>query len=317
MKKLLFIYNPNAGKAKIKTALGGIIAAFDRADFEVTVRPTRKKGDAAEILYTDAGKYDRVVVSGGDGTLNEALTGLLKRKREGQPIPDLGYIPAGSTNDFAGSLNIPVHPAAAAKNAAEGIPFRCDAGMFNGAPFVYVAAFGAFTEVSYATSQQMKNALGHFAYILEGVKSLSQIKGIPLTVETGAEVRRGNYLFGMVSNSTSVGGLGTIYEEDSVSLDDGLLEVLLVKEPRSLAEKSELVSDLLWSNLNSRFFTVLNVPQIRIRSERMIPWTLDGEFGGETNDAQIEVLRRGYRILVPKDADQLLKHQKAAAQESE
>ena len=187
MKKLLFVYNPHAGKGRIGAQLDKIVSAFDKEDYEVTLRPPRGKGDATRIFRENAGLYDRFLVSGGDGTLNEAVSGLIAAAEEGISIPELGYLPAGSTNDFASSLKIPTQIPKAIQVAARGTPFPCDAGSLNGTPYVYVAAFGAFTEVSYATPQQTKNALGHLAYILEGVRSLPQIKGIPMEVTVNGD----------------------------------------------------------------------------------------------------------------------------------
>lgn len=299
MKKLMFVYNPKAGKAKIRTLLSDIIEVFDRAGYSVTVHPTRRRGDTARSMTRYAEEFDRIVVSGGDGTLNEALSGIRKGAERGLNISALGYIPTGSTNDFAVSLGIPTDPISAARVAAQGDIFPCDAGTFNGRPFVYVAAFGAFTQASYATPQQTKNALGHFAYILEGIKSLPQIKGISMTVQSDRETFSGKYLYGMVSNTTSVGGFNGIYAGQQVALDDGLLEVLLIKEPRSLAEHSELVSDLLRINLNSRYITLLKTKKVTFLTETPTPWTLDGEFGGDPDVAEICAIPDAYRILVP------------------
>lgn len=299
MKRLMFVYNPKAGKAKIRTQLADIVEIFDRAGYSVTVRPTRRKGDTTRILNRYAEDYDRIVISGGDGTLNEALCGLRLASEKGKSTPELGYIPTGSTNDFATSLGIPGDPVRAARIAAGGNAFSCDSGTFNGHPFAYVAAFGAFTEVSYATPQETKNSLGHFAYILEGIKSLPQIKGIPFTVETDEETFSGRYLYGMVSNSTSVGGFNGIYGKGNVSLNDGLLEVLLIKEPRTIAEQSELMSDLLRINLKSSHIVALKTKKITFISDTNVPWTLDGEFGGDPNSAEILAVPSGYRIVTP------------------
>lgn len=299
MKRLMFIYNPKAGKAKIRSYLADIVEIFDKADYLVTVRPTRRKGDTARFLIRHGEDFDRVVISGGDGTLNEALSGIRGAEEKGKPIRELGYIPTGSTNDFALSLGIPTDPLRAAQVAAAGEVFPCDCGTFNGHPFAYVAAFGAFTKVSYATPQQTKNSLGHLAYVLEGIKSLPQIKGIPFTVQTDEETFSGNYLYGMVSNSNSVGGFSGIYGKESVSLNDGYLEVLLIKEPKTLTEQRELMSDLLRANLKSKHIVALKTQKISFISDQNVPWTLDGEFGGEPNSAEILAVKEAFRVAVP------------------
>ncbi len=299
MKKLLFVYNPKAGKAKIRAHLADIVEIFDKAGYDITVRPTRRKGDISRLLSRYTEDFDRIVVSGGDGTLNEALTGIRMGADLGKRVPELGYIPTGSTNDFAASLGIPTDPLRAAQVAASEEAHFCDCGTFNGRPFAYIAAFGAFTEVSYATPQQTKNTLGHFAYILEGIKSLTQIKGIPFTVKTDSETFSDRYLYGMVTNSNSIGGFSGIYGRESVALNDGYLEVLLIKEPRTLADQSELMTDLLRVNLNSRHIVSLKTKEISFLSDTNTPWTLDGEFGGAPNGAEILAVKDAFRVVIP------------------
>ena len=296
MKKLLFIYNPKAGKSKVRGILADLVEIFDRAGYVTTLRPTRRKGDTARLLNRHAEDYDRIVISGGDGTLNEALSGIRQAADKGKKTPELGYIPTGSTNDFAQSIGLPTDPVRAAKVAVTGDAAPFDAGCFNGHPFAYVAAFGAFTKVSYATPQQTKNSLGHFAYVLEGIKSLPQIRGIPFKVETENETFEGNYLYGMVSNTNCVGGFCGIYGKENTFLNDGYLEVLLIKEPRTIAEQSELMSDLLRVNLNSRHITALKAKKITFTTDREIPWTLDGEFGGSPSVAQIAAIPSAFRV---------------------
>ncbi len=295
----MFVYNPKAGKAKVRTSLADIVETFDKAGYQVTVRPTHRKGDTVRILNRYSEDFDRIVINGGDGTLSEALQGIRLATGVGKKTPDLGFIPTGSTNDFATSLGIPADPAAAAKIAAYGRAFPCDAGSFNGRPFAYIAAFGAFTEVSYGTPQQFKNSLGHLAYLLEGIKAIPQIKGIPFTVETDDKTFFGRYLYGMVSNSTSVGGFSGIYGDNNVALNDGLLEVLLIKEPKSIPERSELIRDLLQVNLESPHLVMLQTKKITFTSDTQAPWTLDGEFGGTPNVAEIQALPQAYRMVVP------------------
>ena len=299
MKKLLFIYNPKSGKAKIRAVLSDIIEILDHAGYAVTVHPTRRKGDTTRYIHRYAEEFDRIVVSGGDGTVNEAVAGIRIAAEKGKRIPDLGYIPTGSTNDFAVSLGIPTDPVRAAQVAVDGEIFPCDCGTFNNAPFAYVAAFGAFTKVSYATPQQTKNSLGHFAYVLEGIKALPQIKGIPLTVQTDDGTFSGSYLYGMVSNSNSIGGFNGFYGKKTVALDDGLLEVLLIKEPRTLAEQSELMTDLLRSNFDSKHLVLLKTQRVSFCSDDGVAWTLDGEFGGTHNVAEILAIQDAFRIAVP------------------
>ena len=205
-KKLLFIYNPRSGKAQIKYKLNDILETFVRAGYEVTVYPTLKTGDAGELVKNRDQDYELIVCSGGDGTLDEVVTGMMQSGRR-TPI---GYIPAGSTNDFAGSLGLPKSMLRAAQVAIEGKDFPCDVGSFNDDIFVYIAAFGIFTDVSYETDQEMKNILGHMAYILEGMKRLPSVRSYPMKVSYKGCTIVDDFIFGMVTNSRSVGGFKDI-----------------------------------------------------------------------------------------------------------
>ena len=236
-KRLLFILNPFSGKAQIKNQLMEIVDIMVKAGYEVTVYPTQAQGDAIHKVEEEAEAYDLLVCSGGDGTLDEVVTGMMHR---GLTMP-LGYIPAGSTNDFATSLGIPKDMVKAANAAVTGKEFPCDIGSFNGDYFVYVAAFGLFTDVSYKTSQEWKNVLGHAAYILEGVRSLHDIPSFRMQVEYDNTRLQDEFIYGMISNSTSVGGFKGMTGKD-VLLDDGVFEVLLIRMPRTPVDLSNIVS---------------------------------------------------------------------------
>lgn len=296
-KTLLFLVNPKAGRAEIKNNLLEVIDQFVKHDWKVVVRTTQYSGELIEIIKGEAGQYDLVVCSGGDGTLNEAVGGLLQSGSR----PYLGYIPAGTTNDFAVSLGIPRNALQAAETIVSGQPFSCDVGLFNDRHFVYVAAFGAFTEVSYSTPQQFKNALGRAAYILEGIKHLAEIKSYQLTVEHNGETISGEFIFGMLSNSISVGGF-KMNSKAHVSMNDGLLEVLFVKKPRNPMELQGAIAALLLNDFNNPCLYAFHTSELRIFAAEEIPWTLDGEFGGELQNVHIEVLHKAYEIMVPAEA---------------
>lgn len=228
MKKLLLIVNPHAGQRKASKHLTEIIDIFNRAGYEVIAHITASPGDCENMVMHYAHKLAMVVCCGGDGTFNETISGIL---RSGVDIP-VGYIPAGSTNDFANSLQLPLDIPQAAHVSAGGTPFRVDMGSFGGRYFSYVASFGAFTRTSYITSQNVKNALGHVAYVLGGIQELSQIKARHLRFELpDGRVLEDDYLFGAISNSTSVGGILTI-PPDRVDMTDGKLELLLIRAPK-------------------------------------------------------------------------------------
>ncbi len=310
--ELLFLVNPKAGKAEIKNNLLDIIDRFVQKEWKVVVRTTQYSGEVTDIIREDGSAYDMVVCAGGDGTLNEAVNGLLQS--DGKPL--LGYIPAGTTNDFAVSLNLPREVHYATETIVSGKPFVCDAGTFNDKHFVYVAAFGMFTEVSYSTPQPTKNILGRAAYILEGIKSLAEIKTYPLTIEQNGETITGEFLFGMVSNSISVGGF-KMGKPGEVLMNDGLLEVLLVKKPRNLADLQGAVAALLRNDLSNPCLYSFHTSDLRVFSSEDISWTLDGEFGGNLRDVRIGVVPSAYTIMVPNGQENRAKSQEEINRMSE
>lgn len=295
MKKLLFIYNPKAGKGQIKTHLLDIIDIFTKAGYEVTAYPTQFAGDAIRVAAERSVKYDLVVCSGGDGTLDEVVTGIMQSVRR-RPI---GYIPAGSTNDFASSLGIPKNMKKAAQIAVEDNLVACDVGSFNNNTFVYIAAFGMFTDVSYGTNQDLKNVLGHTAYLLEGVKKLASIKAIHMKISTEDTVIEDDFLYGMITNSTSVGGFKGLTGK-YVDLRDGLFEVTLVKKPASLEEVNQALAALTVQELDGGCLCNFKTSYLHIESEEEVPWTLDGEFGGNHTDIILENQKQALMIAAPK-----------------
>ena len=292
-KKLLFVFNPKSGKGLIKNYLVDIVDTMVKADYEVTVYITQAQGDAIQKVEKEAAKYDLVVCSGGDGTLDEVVTGMNRSEVE-RPI---GYIPAGSTNDFANSLGIPKDMVKAAYTAVHGKEFPCDVGYFNGDTFVYVAAFGLFTEVSYQTPQHWKNILGHAAYILEGAKRLHDIPSYIMKVEHDGEVFTDKFIFGMVTNSISVGGFRGMTGED-VKLDDGVFEVTLIKSPKTPLELNEILASLTKLIDDTDLIYSFKTSELRITTEEKVAWTLDGEFGGEHEELVIKNLKQKIQIMV-------------------
>ena len=300
MKKMLFVFNPRSGKEQIKGHLMEILDIFTRAGYEIRVHVTQKQSDAAEVVARYGNRVDVVVCSGGDGTLNETVTGMMKLKK----LPMLGYIPAGSTNDFASSLRLPRQMMPAALNAVNGSPYAIDIGHFcEDRYFVYVAGFGAFTEVSYLTPQDKKNLLGHQAYILEGVKSLASIKSYSMKISCPEETLEGEFIYGMVTNTVSVGGFKGLVNQN-VALNDGLFEVLLIRTPKTPLELSSIVTGLLLreeekSDLVYKFKT----NRLTIHTQEPVDWVLDGEFGGTRTDVVIQNLPQQILMLCPPAAD--------------
>ena len=293
-QKLLFIFNPHSGKGQIKNNLVEIIDTMVKADFEVTVYTTQAQGDAIQKVAAEAANYDRIVCSGGDGTLDEVMTGLIQ---SGQDVP-IGYIPAGSTNDFANSLGIPKDMVKAADAAVNGRTFPCDIGAFNNDYFVYVAAFGLFTEVSYKTSQEWKNVLGHAAYILEGMRSLHDIPSFNMQVEYNNVRIQDEFIYGMISNSTSVGGFKGMTGKD-VLLDDGVFEVTLIKKPRNPIELNEIIASLINLVDDTDMIYSFKSDEVEFTAREEVPWTLDGEFGGAHEEVIVKNICRAVDIMVP------------------
>ena len=294
-KKMLFIYNPRAGKAKIKSNLLDIIDIFTKAGYEVTAYPTQAKGDGQRAVRERKTEYyDLVVCSGGDGTLDEVVSGMMQCEKK----TAIGYVPAGSTNDFANSLKIPKNMLSAAQVIVGGNTFGCDIGTFNDDFFVYIAAFGVFTDVSYETRQDIKNVLGHMAYILEGMRRLSAVRAYKMKVESEELTVEGEFLFGMITNSVSVGGFKRITGK-YVQLDDGEFEVTLIKKPSNAMELNLIMASLINRNINTDCMYCFRTASLRFTSEDEIAWTLDGEFGGKHTCVDISNQKQALDILVP------------------
>ncbi len=274
MKKLLIIMNPCSGKKKANLHLANIISVFNRANYEVTVYITTGRGDATTVAARHGACYDLLVCIGGDGTFNEVITGL---HNIGAMTP-IGYIPAGSTNDFASSLHLSKDIPAAAKDIIEGSTRSLDIGKFNDRCFSYIASFGAFTRTSYATPQSLKNLLGHTAYLLAGVKELASIRSyrVKFTVEDGS-VYEDDYIFGAISNSTSVAGILTL-DPKIVDMNDGLFELLLVRKPRSPLELGDCILALKTQDYNSPMLTLVSTSTVLVETMEDLDWTLDGEY---------------------------------------
>ena len=297
-QKLLYILNARAGHGQVEGSLSTILDMMVKADYEVRVHTTQGPGDATDVVFEEGGNYDRIICSGGDGTLDEVVTGLTKL---GKRIP-IGYIPAGSTNDFGISLGLPKDDAiGAAKIAVRGNPFFCDLGSFNGKTFVYTAAFGLFTATSYSTPQNLKNALGHFAYLVEGAKELADLKSYSVEVSHDGITNKHRYLVGMVTNSSSIGGMQGILGEN-IFLNDGLFEVTLIRRPHNIIELNEILPALLDVGLSKSFESDMverfKTKEVTFVTKTKLPWTLDGEFGGETTVANIKNLPLAMEIMV-------------------
>lgn len=295
-KKLLLIVNPRAGRTKSRAPLFDAVSTFCAAGYLVSVQETKKHGDATRIAAECGAQFDVVVCVGGDGTLNETLNGLMRL--DGGVRPHLAYLPAGSTNDFGVSLGISPDPAVAARAVGRNSIYRMDVGTFNGSYFAYVASFGAFTRTSYTVPQDIKNIFGRFAYFLDAGKDLETLRPYRMKVTTECETFDGEYIFGAVSNSTSIAGLMK-YSPDTVQRDDGKFELLLVPVPKNAQEMQSLIHALLTQDYENRAGLIFrHVTRVCAETEEDIPWTIDGELAPAGHKNEIGIIGDGIGILV-------------------
>ena len=280
---MLFVFNPKAGKGKIKTHLLDIVDIFSSHDYEIIIRSTQAPRDAYEKAKEYANSVDMIVCSGGDGTLDEVVTGIM----EAESSVPIGYIPAGSTNDFANSLFMPKNMTKVAEMIMEEELYHCDIGRFNQKTFAYVAAFGLFTDVSYETDQDLKNVLGHVAYVLEGVKRLFDIKSYHMKVTSDEVQAEDDFIVGMITNSRSVGGFKNLTGKN-VDMNDGLFEVTLIAHPKNPLQLQEIITALVMAEDNTDLIYSFKTKKLTIESDEEVPWTLDGELGGDHSYVDIE-----------------------------
>lgn len=295
MKNLLFVYNPLSGKGQIKNYLAEIIDIFTKGGYIVTARPTQSRDDAYLIMKECASQYDLVVCSGGDGTMNETIRGIISG---GHHIP-VGYIPAGTFNDFASSLGISKLMPDAARSIMTGTAEYIDVGAFNDRYFTYVAAFGAFTKISYATDQQLKNSLGPLAYIIEAMRNSDLDQKYSINIQGKDKKISGEFIFGMVANSLSVGGIKDLAGKD-VSLNDGLFEGVFIRSPSSLAEFHQILNALLRHDFSSSSIVYFKADNFKITSDTELPWTVDGEYGGSFKETILCPLHNVFKVIVDK-----------------
>lgn len=292
MRNLLFIYNPFSGKGMVKENLSDIIDCFVKNGYQVGVYPTQGRLDAKEQVIHMAYQYDMIVCSGGDGTLNEVVSGLMELPNR----PVLGYIPAGSTNDFAQGIRLPKSMLEAAAIAVNGMQISVDIGGFGKKKFIYIAAFGAFTDVSYMTPQEMKNVLGHPAYIIEAVTKLTSLRTYHMKIIYENNEIEGDFLYGMVTNSVSVGGFKGITGKN-VSIDDGMFEVTLIKQPKNPFDLQAILGGLIGLDVKSDSIISFKASRIVFDADEKVPWVLDGEYGGSPKRVKVTNYMRAIRIM--------------------
>ena len=292
MKKLLFIMNPFAGQKKANKVLPEVLMVFTEAGYEIQVSMTTGPGAATRLAAERGGEVDLVVCCGGDGTLNETVTGLLMA---GLQTP-VGYIPSGTTNDFASSLKLSHNPVEAARDIVEGQPVAYDVGRFGDRYFCYVASFGAFTKTSYAMPQTVKNALGHTAYVLGGISELSQIRNEHVRMEIDGELIEDDFLFGAICNSTSIGGILTL-PPNRVDMGDGIFEVMLIRAARNLTEIPECILAVQNQSYDCGMITFRTARSVKITVDPFMSWSLDGEKADGYTEVTVENLHQAIQIV--------------------
>ena len=294
-QRVLLMVNPMAGRQKIRNELLYVVDTLTKAGYETIIYTTQGKDATRDLLAEKDSQFDRVICCGGDGTFNEILSATMHWHKR----PILGYIPAGTTNDFAAGLKLPSDIREAAVNIVRGMPHTVDAGLFNTSYFSYVASFGAFTETSYSTPQNFKNALGHLAYILEGIKEIPAFTSYTVCVEADGQIYKDSYIFGAVSNARSVGGILKI-SDSLVDLNDGVFEVMMIKMPKTLMDLSAIVTSLTSLNplkYDPSMFLFLQTKELKITFEQEMVWSLDGERVSGGKEARIACIKDAFKIL--------------------
>lgn len=297
-KKMLFFVNPKAGHGEVRSVLLELLQIFTQGGYDVTVHPTSGPREITRVIRDVGEQYDMVVSIGGDGTLNESVSGLAVLEHP----PVLGYIPGGTVNDVGATLSLSKNPLEAARTIVDGKEFTMDIGAFNDRWFTYVAAFGAFTDVSYATPQPDKRILGRLAYLLQGVNRLADIRPIHMRMFVDGKMVEDDVLFGMAASTTSVGGF-KIKEKLSVSLNDGLSEILVVRNVESLEDFNRVATAILKQDFKSPYFYYCKASEVRFQFDEPVAWTLDGEAGGAVKVARIRNCQNRLRIMVPRAAE--------------
>ena len=303
-KKLLFIVNPKAGRTVIKSDLISIIEVFSNDGYMVTVYPTKSGEETEKYVYKNAEMYDLVVCAGGDGTLDNTVGGIMMLERKLKKRIHLGYIPCGSTNDYARSLRISMDPLQAARDIMEGDVNHVDVGRLENTFFIYVAAFGAFTDISYSTPQNLKNALGHAAYVLEASKAMFNMKSYRMRVMFDGERVEGDFIYGQVTNSLSVGGFKNIAPKD-MSFSDGKFETVLIRTPESPIELQRIINCLLVDDLSDDLIVFRKSSRVVVQCRDEVPWTVDGEYGGSYKTTRVSNIRKAISIVLKDKIDLL------------
>ncbi len=300
MSKMLFIVNHKAGKRGIKGSLNKILELFNKAGYDVEYHPTKSANDAADYVEKTKGAYDIIVCAGGDGTLDNTVSGLMKLREKGIKLPPLGYIPCGSTNDYARSLKISAKPIEAARDIVRGRACPVDVGTLGNTDFIYITAFGLFTDISYSTSQKLKNFLGHTAYIITAVKCLFRIQTYRLKIEMDDKTVTGDFWYGQVTNSRSVGGFRAIGVKE-MSFCDGKYECLFIRKPKNPFQLVAILFSIATNKMNPKYICSEKASKVRVLAKGPVPWTVDGEYGGTLKNVIIRNHKQAIDLVLAKD----------------
>lgn len=292
-KRMLFIVNPSSGTLKIKDSLLEVCQIFCDNGYELTLNVTKYITDAVNEAADKGTHYDLIVCCGGDGTFNGMVSALIPRPEH----PPVAYIPSGSTNDFAHTIGLTGTPLEIARQIMAGIPRNLDMGAFNQSYFSYVASFGAFTETSYNTPQPLKNRLGHLAYVLEGVRDISTIEPCHMKIVNGDTIVEGNYIFGAICNSTSIGGLIRL-NQALIDLNDGLFEVMLIKAPKTVIDLTKIIVSITTQVYDPEVIHFFQASDIYIYPETEIPWSLDGEYCPGSKEIHVQNIHNAFQLLI-------------------
>ena len=291
-QQVLLIVNPMAGRQRIHSELIFVVDTLTKAGYETVIYTTQSSASTRQLLKDYDSRFEKVLCCGGDGTFNEILGSTMRWKNP----PVLGYIPAGTTNDFANGLGLPSDIKAAAELFVSGTPHTYDAGLFNESYFSYIASFGIFTEASYSTPQFFKNQMGHAAYIIEGIRELTNLTSYHVRVETNDKIYEDDYLFGAVSNAKSMGGIIKM-DEELVDLSDGLLEVMLIRMPKTLMDLSAIMTALNTMKFDNENFVFFHTDQVLIRTDQELVWSLDGERMNGGTECRISCIPHAFSII--------------------
>lgn len=299
INNVLLIKNPRAGKNSTRINTGEIIRAFRERGIECFEKTTTCQGDAINIAEKYAGNYDAVICCGGDGTYNEVINGLMRADVHNPVI----YLPCGSTNDFANSLSLSKDPQKAAQMYVDGLVNKYDIGKFNDKYFCYIASFGLATEISYGTSQRIKNLFGHSAYLINGfviklIPMLKNLKAAHMRIEYDDGVIDDKFYFGAIANTNEISGLFKL-EKTNIKMNDGKFELLLVRGS-GVKDVADVFTSALRQDYTGENIILVKTSKLKITTEDNVPWTLDGEYGGACNEIDVEVLKEAVDVVSPK-----------------